>query len=31
MLLEDQDVAEPLSDRQVEDMIRETSPRRFWD
>jgi predicted DNA-binding mobile mystery protein A len=31
MLLEDQDVAEPVSDRQVEDMIRETSPRRFWD
>jgi predicted DNA-binding mobile mystery protein A len=31
MLLEDQDVAEPLSDRQVEDIIRETSPRRFWD
>lgn len=31
MLLEDQDVAEPLSDRQVEDVIRETSPRRFWD
>ena len=31
MLLEDQDVAEPVSDRQVEDMIREISPRRFWD
>ena len=31
MLLEDQDVAEPLSDKQVEDVIRETSPRRFWD
>ena len=31
MLLEDQDVAEPLSDKQVEDIIRETSPRRFWD
>ncbi len=31
MLLEDQDVAKPISDRQVEDMIRETSPRRFWD
>jgi len=31
MLLEGQDVAERLSDRQVEDVIRETSPRRFWD
>ncbi len=31
MLLEGQDVEEPVSDRQVEDMIRETSPRRFWD
>jgi len=31
MLLEDQDVAEPVSDRQIDDIIRETSPRRFWD
>jgi predicted DNA-binding mobile mystery protein A len=31
MLLEDQDVAEAVSERQVDDIIRETSPRRFWD
>jgi predicted DNA-binding mobile mystery protein A len=31
MLLEDQDVAEPVSERQIDDIIRETSPRRFWD
>ena len=31
MLLEDQDVAGPVSERQIDDTIRETSPRRFWD
>ncbi len=31
MLLEDQDVKGPLTERQIDDVIRETSPRRFWD
>jgi predicted DNA-binding mobile mystery protein A len=31
MLLEDQDVAGPVTERQIDDIIRETSPRRFWD
>ena len=31
MLLEDQHVAEPVSEGQLDDIIRETSPRRFWD
>jgi predicted DNA-binding mobile mystery protein A len=31
MLLEDQDVAGRVTERQIEDIIRETSPRRFWD
>jgi predicted DNA-binding mobile mystery protein A len=31
MLLEAQDVASPATERQVEDIIRETNPRRFWD
>ena len=31
MLLEDQGVAAPVTERQVDDIIRETSPRRFWD
>jgi predicted DNA-binding mobile mystery protein A len=31
MLLEDQNVADPVSERQIDDIIRETSPRRFWD
>jgi predicted DNA-binding mobile mystery protein A len=31
MLLEAQDVAGPDTDRQIDDIIRETSPRRFWD
>lgn len=31
MLLEDQQVAEPVSERQLDDIIRETNPRLFWD
>ena len=31
MLLEAQDVGGPVTERQVDDIIRETSPRRFWD
>ena len=31
MLLEDQDAAGADSERQIDDVIRETSPRRFWD
>ena len=31
MLLEAQDVAGPDTERQIDDIIRETSPRRFWD
>lgn len=31
MLLEAQDVAGPVTERQIDDIIRETSPRRFWD
>jgi len=31
MLLEAQDVGGPITERQVDDIIRETSPRRFWD
>ena len=31
MLLEDQYVAEPVGDRQLDDLIRETNPRLFWD
>jgi predicted DNA-binding mobile mystery protein A len=31
MLLEDQDAAGPVTERQIDDIIRETSPRRFWD
>lgn len=31
MLLEDQSVAGPVSERQIDEIIRETSPRRFWD
>ena len=31
MLLEDQDVAGPVTERQIDDIIREASPRRFWD
>ena len=31
MLLEDQQVAEPVSERQLDDLIRETNPRLFWD
>lgn len=30
MLLEDQHVAEPVGDRQLDDLIRETNPRLFW-
>jgi predicted DNA-binding mobile mystery protein A len=31
MLLEDQQVAESVSERQLDDIIRETNPRLFWD
>lgn len=31
MLLEDQQVAEAVSERQIDDIIRETNPRLFWD
>jgi predicted DNA-binding mobile mystery protein A len=31
MLLEAQDVAGTVTERQIDDIIRETSPRRFWD
>jgi predicted DNA-binding mobile mystery protein A len=31
MLLEAQDVGGPVTERHVDDIIRETSPRRFWD
>jgi predicted DNA-binding mobile mystery protein A len=31
MLLEAQDVGGPITERQIDDIIRETSPRRFWD
>jgi predicted DNA-binding mobile mystery protein A len=31
MLLEAQDVGGAVTERQVDDIIRETSPRRFWD
>ena len=31
MLLEDQHVADPIGDRDLDDLIRETNPRRFWD
>jgi len=31
MLLEDQQVAEPVSERELDDIIRETNPRLFWD
>jgi predicted DNA-binding mobile mystery protein A len=31
MLLEDQQVKETRSDAQVDDIIRRTNPRRFWD
>jgi predicted DNA-binding mobile mystery protein A len=31
MLLEDQQVAEPASERQIDDIVRETNPRLFWD
>jgi predicted DNA-binding mobile mystery protein A len=31
MLLENQQVVEPFSDRQLDDVIRETNPRMFWD
>ncbi|MBY0495028.1 MAG: mobile mystery protein A [Cyanobacteria bacterium] len=31
MLLEAQHVAGPVTERQIDDIIRETSPRRFWD
>jgi predicted DNA-binding mobile mystery protein A len=30
MLLEDQHVGEPTSERQIDDIIRETNPRLFW-
>lgn len=31
MLLEDQGVPGAVTERQIDDLIRETSPRRFWD
>lgn len=31
MLLEDQGVAGVVTERQIDDIIRETSPSRFWD
>ena len=31
MLLEDQRVEDSITDAEVEDTIRDTSPRRFWD
>ena len=31
MLLEDQQVNDSITDAQVEDAIRDTSPRAFWD
>jgi predicted DNA-binding mobile mystery protein A len=31
MLLEAQEVAGPITEQQVDEIIRETSPRRFWD
>ena len=31
MLLEDQNVGEPITDREIDDVIRETNPRLFWD
>lgn len=31
MLLEAQAVADSVTERQIDDIIRETSPRRFWD
>lgn len=31
MLLENQHVAQPVNERQIDDIIRETSPGRFWD
>jgi predicted DNA-binding mobile mystery protein A len=30
MLLEDQEVGEPMSERQIDDIVRETNPRLFW-
>ena len=31
MLLEDQRVGEAITDSHVDDVLRDTSPRRFWD
>ena len=31
MVLEDQGVGEPVTERELDDFVRETSPRRFWD
>lgn len=31
MLLEEQQVKEPITEAQVEDALRNTNPRRFWD
>lgn len=31
MLLEDQRVEGRITDEQVDDVLRDTNPRRFWD